>query len=94
MLYLQDTDHLIVYPVMKTHMENDLFFAYIGVQAHYGMTGQDLLDVCLEAWQADKSQDYRLLLIRENEETEIPLDKGIREFGLRNGDPLQIVGAA
>ncbi|MEB3100253.1 hypothetical protein [Ferviditalea candida] len=94
MLYLQDANHLIVYPVLKTHMENDLFFAYIGVQANYSMTGQDLLAVCLEAWQADRSKDYRLLLIRENEEIDIPLNQNIKEAGLRNGDPLQIVGAA
>lgn len=74
-------------------MENDMFLTYIGVRAHYGMSGKELLQACLEAWQLKPDKPYKLILVREGGTKEISLDKNIKEIGIRNGDPLQIVAA-
>ncbi|MEW9670017.1 hypothetical protein [Ammoniphilus sp. 3BR4] len=91
--YLKDSNHLIVWPVFKEYAENDLFFCNIGVRARYDMTSRELLEACLDAWQLKKDQEYKLCLIRADRQTEIPLDsnQSIREIGLRNGDPLEIM---
>lgn len=90
--YLKGSNHLIVWPLSKETAENDLFFCNIGVRARYDMTGKELLDACLDAWQLPKEQDYTLSLIRAEGQRKIPLDtnQSIREIGIRNGDPLEI----
>lgn len=90
MSYLSDENHLLVHSVYKDLMENDMFLTYIAIRANYGMTGKELLDACLDAWQLDKGQHYRMTLIRADKETEIQLEQNIKQFGIRNGDPLRI----
>lgn len=91
--YLKDANHLILWPVNKEVAENDLFLCHVGIRARGDMTGKELLNACLEAWQLDKEKCYRLVLVRAQEQVDIPLDSNqtIHEIGLRNGDPLEIV---
>lgn len=91
--YLKHENQLIVWPVLQEDAENDLFRCSIAVRARYDMTNQELLDACLEAWQVENKKSYRLFLIRTNGEVEIPLNETVKEFGIRNGDYLQIIAA-
>ncbi|WP_134703372.1 hypothetical protein [Ammoniphilus sp. YIM 78166] len=90
--YLKDPNHLLVWPVWKEVTQNDLFFCNIGIRARYDMTGKELLDACVDAWQLAKDRSYKLSLIRADGQRVIPLDtnQSIREIGLRNGDPIEI----
>jgi hypothetical protein len=91
--YLQNANHLLVWPVPKEVTENDLFLCNIGIRARYDMTAKELLDACLDAWQLDKEKTYRLCLVRADQYIEIPIsaEKNIGEIGIRNGDPLEII---
>ncbi|GEN36213.1 hypothetical protein [Aneurinibacillus danicus] len=91
--YLKNSNHLLVWPVLKEVTENDLFFCNIGIRATYEMTGKELLDACLDAWQLNKEKTYRLYVVRADQYIEVPIyeEKNIREIGIRNGDPLEII---
>jgi hypothetical protein len=91
--YLKNLNHLLVWPVLKEVTENDLFFCNIGIRATYEMTGKELLDACLDAWQLNKEKTYRLYVVRADQYIEVPIyeEKNIREIGIRNGDPLEII---
>lgn len=91
--YLKQPGCLIVWPVLKEVAESDLFLCSIGVRARYDMSGEELLNACLDAWQAPKDRKYRLRLIRAEGERELSADSKITvaESGIRNGDALQIV---
>ncbi|MBA4601399.1 hypothetical protein [Thermoactinomyces mirandus] len=89
--YLKDSNHLLIWPVFKEVTENDLFICNIGVRARYDMTGEELLQACVDAWQLDKDKKYRLRLIRPDQQVDIPPDTVIKEIGIRNGDPLEII---
>lgn len=91
--YLKHENQLIVWPVLQEDAENDLFRCSIAVRARYDMTNKELLDACLNAWQVENEKSYRLLLIRADEEIEVLLDQTVKEFGIRNGDYLQIIAA-
>lgn len=91
--YLKHENQLIVWPVLQEDAESDLFRCGIALRARYDMTNKELLDACLAAWQVETEKDYRLLLIRASGEVHIPLDQTVKEFGIRNGDHLQIVAA-
>lgn len=91
--YLKHENHLIVWPVLKEEPESDLFRCSIAVRARYDMKNQELLDACLTAWQVEKQENYQLILIRADEKLDIPLEQTVKEFGIRNGDYLEIVAA-
>jgi len=89
--YLKNDKQLIIWAVLKEVTENDLFQGNIGIRATYDMTNKELLDSCLSAWKVDKDSQYRLVLVRENQAIEIPLEGTVKDAGIRNGDYLEIV---
>jgi hypothetical protein len=92
--YLKHENQLIVWPVLQERLESDLFHSHVAIRARYDMTNQELLDACLDMFEADKEKKYRFVLVRANEEeVELSLTQTIAEAGLRNGDPLRIVAA-
>lgn len=89
--YLKHENQLIVWPALQERLESDLFHSHVCIRARYDMTNQELLDACLDMFEADKEKKYRFVLVRANEEVELSLTQTVAEAGLRNGDPLKIV---
>ncbi len=57
------------------------------------MTIKELFSACLEAWKANKNENYNLILDSWRGSSEISLDGTVKEAGIRNGDFLEIVAA-
>ena len=91
--YLKQENQLIVWPVFKEVTESDLFQGNIGLRALGTMTTKELLEACLEAWQLNKEDNYKLVLVRADKQIEVPLEGTVKEAGIRNGDFLEIVAA-
>lgn len=91
--YLQNENHLIVWPLLQENYDNDLSQGYIALRARYDMTTNELLIACLDVWKVDGNKNYQLVLVRVEGEQEVPLDCTVKEAGLRNGDYLHIIAA-
>jgi len=91
--YLKQGNQLIVWPVLREVMENDLFQGNIGIRTHHDMTTKELFQACLEAWKVKADGKYKLILIRAEGQSEISLEGTVKEAGIRNGDFLEIVAA-
>lgn len=91
--YLKQENQLIVWPVFKEAQESDMFLGNIGLRALGTMTTKELLEACLEAWQLNKEDNYKLVLVRADKKIEVPLEGTVKEVGIRNGDFLEIIAA-
>lgn len=92
MLYLHDKNNLLVSVVPRNLTGGDEFLTYISIRAKFTMTGRELLDSALEAWNIiGDEQDYHLVAMREDGEKVVPLEQNIKDIGIHNGSPLQIV---
>jgi hypothetical protein len=92
MLYLHDENNLLVSVVPKDLTGGEMCLTYISIRANYNMTGKELLDAALETWGLkDNGQKYSLVAIRTEGEVTVPLEQNIKEFGIHNGSPVQIV---
>lgn len=92
MLYLHDENHLLVSVVPRDLTGGEMCLTYISIRANYNMTGKELLDLALETWNLKETeQTFELVAMRPDGEVLVPPDKNIKEFGLHNGSPLQIV---
>ncbi len=87
--YLKHENQLIVWHVMRRETEQNR--SNIGLPTRYDMTTNELLEACLDTYQADKEKNYRFVFKRGNGDVEIPLDKTLKEAGFRNGDYLEII---
>ena len=54
------------------------------------MTTDQLLEVCLDTYQADKEKNYRFVFKRAHGDIEIPLGQTLKEAGFRNGDYIEM----
>ena len=70
-----------------------MFQGNIGLRALGTMTTKELLEACLEAWQLNKEDNYKLVLVRADKKIEVPLEGTVKEVGIRNGDFLEIIAA-
>jgi hypothetical protein len=86
--YLKDDNQLIVWHVL--HRENELNPSNIGLPTRLDVTTDQLLETCLDMYQADKEKEYCFSLKRGNDEIEIPLGITLKEAGIRNGDYIEI----
>jgi hypothetical protein len=92
MLFIQEKNNLLVSVVPKHLIGGDRHLIYLSVRANYNMTGKELLDQALEAWNLqDDGKEYRLVAMRPDGEIPVSLEKNLKESGLHNGSPLQIV---
>jgi hypothetical protein len=92
MLYLHDENNLLVSVVPRDLTGGEMCLTYISIRANYNMTGKELLDLALESWNLkDNGKEYGLVTIRPEGDVSVPLEQNIKEFGLHNGSPLQIV---
>jgi hypothetical protein len=91
--FLQNENHLIVWPLLQESYESDLSQGYIALRARYDMTTDELFQSCLEAWKVNNDKNYQLILVRVDGEKEVPLNCTVKEAGLRNGDYLHIKSA-
>lgn len=92
MLYLHDENNILVSVVPKDVTGGEMCLTYISIRANYHMTGKELLDAALETWGLqDNGKEYALVTIRPEGEVTVPLEQNIKEFGIHNGSPLQIV---
>ena len=92
MLYLHDENHLLVGVVPKSLTGGDEVLTYISIRANYKMTGKELLDLALDTWNIiGDEEEYHLVAMRPNGEVVVQLDQTIKQSGIQNGAPLQIV---
>ena len=91
--YLKDENHLIVWPVLKETLYNDLCICNIVMPARYDMTTNDLLDACIDTFQVDKEKSYELVLNRADGDSVVPMNISVKEAGLRHGDCLTVATA-
>lgn len=94
MLYLHDKNNLLVGVVPKDLTGGDENLTYISLRVNYHMTGKELLDLALETWNLQNDgHNYHLIAIRPDEEMEVSLELNLKEMGITNGAPLQIVAS-
>lgn len=92
MLYLHDENHLLVGVVPKNLTGGDEVLTFISIRANYNMTGKELLDLALETWNIlGDEEEYHLVAMRPSGGVVVPLDQTLKESGIQNGAPLQIV---
>ena len=87
--YLKHDNQLIVWHVLSR--ENEMNPSNIGMPTRYDLTTNQLLEACLDTYQADKEKKYRFVLKRGQGDIEIPLGVTLKEAGIRNGDYIEIV---
>lgn len=86
--YLKDENHLIVWHVLRR--ENEMNPSNIGLPTKFDMTTDQLLEACLDTYQADKTKSYRFVFKRAEGVIDIPLGVTLKEAGFRNGDFIEI----
>ena len=87
--YLKHDNQLIVWHVLSR--ENEMNPSNIGMPTRYDLTTNQLLEACLDTYQADKEKKYRFFLKRGQGDMDIPLGVTLKEAGIRNGDFIEIV---
>ena len=86
--YLKDDNQLIVWHVLRR--ENEMNPSNIGLPTRLDVTTDQLLETCLDTYQADKEKKYRFFLKRGTGDMDIPLGVTLKEAGIRNGDYIEI----
>ena len=86
--YLKDDNQLIVWHVLS--IENEMNPSNIGLPTRLDVTTDQLLENCLDTYQADKEKNYRFFLKRGQGDMDIPLGVTLKEAGIRNGDYIEI----
>ena len=87
--YLKHDNQLIVWHVLRR--ETEMNPSNIGMPTRYDLTTNELLEDCLDTYQADKQKNYRFVLKRGEGDMDIPLGVTLKEAGIRNGDYIEIV---
>ena len=87
--YLKNENNLIVWHVLNR--ETEMNPSNIGLPTNFDMTTNELLEACLDTYQADKEKKYRFFLKRGQGDRDIPLGVTLKEAGIRNGDYIEIV---
>ena len=86
--YLKHDNQLIVWHVLSR--ENEMNPSNIGLPTRLDVTTDQLLEACLDTYQADKEKNYRFFLKRGQGDMDIPLGVTLKEAGIRNGDYIEI----
>ncbi|MBB6444132.1 hypothetical protein [Bacillus benzoevorans] len=86
--YLKVDNQLIVWHVLRR--ENEMNPSNIGLPTRLDVTTDQLLETCLDTYQADKEKNYRFILKRGTGDIDIPLGVTLKDAGIRNGDYIEI----
>ncbi|MCL6625360.1 hypothetical protein [Alicyclobacillus shizuokensis] len=71
---------------------DDRFLSHQGVPAHPDMKAQELLDKATQMWGLPEGKTYQLVRLHATGQQPVHLDKTLQENGLRDGDPIDLLG--